>query len=227
MPETTVAPEVITPEPETPQADPAAHEAAGDQLALVVTPPVVTTTPPDPIAVLREQLRAEFDVLADAMSTLTCHLIDAQLTAYRERKRALKMARDRGPRPAAKVTVSTLVTLPVPAQPDMPATDAAPEPPDKLAEIASQVAEQVMCSERAQIDAMTKTWSDDLTLAHIRAGWPQFSPDQRDSAARLLDELCKPPHQRGPVWFGLIRAAKDGIELTPAEASPSKKEGDK
>jgi len=59
-------------------------------------------------------------------------------------------------------------------------------------------------------------WSDAHTLAYLRAGWPLLS-EREDHALRLLDDLCKPPHQRGTAWIMLVRTVQ-GRTLAPVKA---------
>lgn len=62
----------------------------------------------------------------------------------------------------------------------------------------------------------TEEWSDNLTLAAVREGWKLIPVERREEIAmRLLDDLCKPPHERGTAWIALIRA-RDGLSVTPA-----------
>ncbi len=52
-----------------------------------------------------------------------------------------------------------------------------------------------------------KAWSDDLSQAAVREGWHKLPIDRREEIAmRLLDDLCKPPHERGSAWHTLIMA---------------------
>jgi hypothetical protein len=61
---------------------------------------------------------------------------------------------------------------------------------------------------------------DPITLAYLRQGWPQMSiADREQVALRLLDDLCRPPHERGTGWIALVRAVPSGVGLTPAELS--------
>lgn len=84
------------------------------------------------------------------------------------------------------------------------------------------------CVDKIGAPDLTPRWDDKLTLAYLRAGWPRLNAEERDHAARLLDDLCKKePHRRGTAWHALVRAVPGGVGLLPYQASPPLKSSEK
>jgi hypothetical protein len=88
-----------------------------------------------------------------------------------------------------------------------------------LAEVAELRAENDRLITRLA-QTSTAAPNDPITLAYLRQGWPHMIiADREQFALRLLDDLCRPPHERGTGWIALVRAVPSGVGLTPAELS--------